>query len=83
MSRMALERGSLGTKMTGAGWGGCTVSLVEETKAEQFVEAMKKDYYLQKEDLKEKIQKIGLDNIIFVSLPGEGASLVTNIPAKK
>ena len=31
--------------MTGAGWGGCTVTLVEEEKAEKFVEAMVQEYY--------------------------------------
>ena len=28
VAKLALENGSLGTKITGAGWGGCTISLV-------------------------------------------------------
>lgn len=36
--------GVLGARMTGAGFGGCTVNLVEEESVEDFVESVKTDY---------------------------------------
>jgi galactokinase len=37
--------GVYGSRLTGAGFGGCTVSLVEADAAEHIVEGLKKDYY--------------------------------------
>jgi len=43
--RLALEQdGCLGSRLTGGGFGGCTVSLVESGKAEGFAEAMTRGY---------------------------------------
>lgn len=51
MAAMALDRGSLGTKITGAGWAGCTVSLVPQEKAHEFMKKMISDYYEKKPEL--------------------------------
>ena len=52
MCRIArAQPGCLGSRMTGAGFGGCTVSLVEEDKAEAFSEALERDYALAFPDL--------------------------------
>lgn len=41
----ALEtKGTLGTRLTGAGFGGCTVSLVESSEVEQWIEQVGKSY---------------------------------------
>ncbi|MDD3122236.1 MAG: galactokinase [Candidatus Izemoplasmatales bacterium] len=42
---LALQNGSIGSRMTGAGFGGCTVSLVNKKDIEGFKKAVKDGYY--------------------------------------
>jgi len=42
---IALENGAIGSRLTGAGFGGCTVSLVRETDVSEFVSAVQSCYY--------------------------------------
>lgn len=61
MCDIALHAGSYGSRLTGAGWGGCTVHLVPQVKVEGVIAALKKEYYnkrfpeLSEEKLKEAI----------------------------
>ena len=55
-----------GARMTGAGFGGCAVALVEKGKTEKFVSVVSIAYK----------KKSGLDANIYVCQPSEGASVV-------
>ncbi|PAV16304.1 galactokinase gal [Pyrrhoderma noxium] len=70
LCRLAKEAGAYGSRITGAGWGGCTVSLVEEARVPEFIEKLKATYPpyhgLQPEELSE---------IIFATRPSSGASV--------
>lgn len=54
--------GCIGSRMTGAGFGGCTVSLVAEDSVEHFIEAVGKNY----------IERTGLVPEFYVSEAGDG-----------
>ena len=56
--------GVLGSRMTGAGFGGCTVSIVKQSSVDEFIEVVGKNYY----------DKIGLRASFYVSETGDGAS---------
>ena len=60
--------GSLGSRLTGAGFGGCTVHLVPESEAPSFIQFMKREYY---EELGEP-HAVGGDpeGRQFVAIPG-------------
>jgi N-acetylgalactosamine kinase len=48
---LALEHGALGARLTGAGFGGFTVSLVRSDEVESFVATMKRIYYARERDV--------------------------------
>jgi len=68
--RLSQQFGALGARLTGAGWGGCIVALVQQEAAEDFIESMKTAYYGARGLSKEQ-----LDSAIFVTKPGQGASV--------
>lgn len=45
---IARSAGSLGSRVTGAGWGGCTVHLVPSNKAEAVKKALREQYYAKR-----------------------------------
>lgn len=61
---LALEqKGVLGARMTGAGFGGSTVSLVHKDSVADFVSNVKKAYQ----------KKTGIETDIYITVPAEGA----------
>ncbi|KAJ6664095.1 hypothetical protein lerEdw1_008310 [Lerista edwardsae] len=65
---ICLQFGALGSRLTGAGWGGCTVSMVPEGKLEGFLAHVKDAYY------KNNNQRLMLEeNSLFATSPGGGA----------
>jgi galactokinase len=57
------EEGVEGARMTGAGFGGCTVNLVKKDLVDQFVKNIKAKYK----------EKMGIEAEVYVSNPGDGA----------
>lgn len=62
----AVERGVIGTRMTGGGFGGCTVTLVEAARAAAVMETVARGYRLE----------TGRDCTLFTTRPAAGARLV-------
>jgi galactokinase len=58
--------GCLGARLTGAGFGGCTVNLVAEEDSEAFMQQLKSNYY----------SRTGLECNVFPCKASEGARLV-------
>ncbi|KAK2063114.1 galactokinase [Colletotrichum caudatum] len=69
LCRIALENGSYGSRLTGAGWGGCTVHMVPADKVAAVREAWEREYYSKRELTEE--QKEGA---VVVSRPGSGSA---------
>ena len=59
-------KGVIGTRMTGGGFGGCTVSLVKEEAIDTFIEQVGKNYH----------EKTGLNPIFYVAEIGDGGKKI-------
>ena len=62
----AAQRGVIGTRMTGGGFGGCTINLVETSAVDDFKRQVSAEY----------LSKTGLSPEIYVSSASEGAQIV-------
>ena len=69
---IARENGAVGARLTGAGFGGCTVNLVHREKSSAFIENMTYGYY--RGYLK---KKRGFSDSVFVCQPSDGARKIT------
>ena len=69
---IARDAGSYGSRLTGAGWGGCTVHLVPKDKVDDVRRAWEEKYYRVRfpDMTKEK-----LEEAVVVSEPGQGAMM--------
>lgn len=80
--RLAREGGAQGARLTGAGFGGCTVSLVPEKLVSQCIETIYQGYYqgFLKQNHPELYEQLGdLDDYCFLCRPEAGASLVSQL----
>ncbi|CAB1423805.1 unnamed protein product [Pleuronectes platessa] len=67
---ICLKSGAVGSRLTGAGWGGCAVSMVPNEKVDSFLNAVREAYYLP-DPRRAAIEKQSL----FVTKPGGGAAV--------
>ncbi|XP_070406439.1 N-acetylgalactosamine kinase-like [Nothobranchius furzeri] len=67
---ICLKSGAVGSRLTGAGWGGCAVSMVPSEKVESFLQAVRNAYYIP-DPRRAAMEKQSL----FVSKPGGGAAV--------
>ncbi|KAL8838762.1 MAG: hypothetical protein Q9170_002011 [Blastenia crenularia] len=67
---IAREAGAYGSRLTGAGWGGCTVHLVPKDKVEVIRDAWIEKYYRAREP---DISSEKLQEAVVVSEPGQGS----------
>jgi len=77
--RLAKVGGAIGARLTGAGFGGCTVSLVPEKRVSQCIETILEGYYqgYLKAKHPELYAQLGqVDDYCFICRPEAGASLV-------
>lgn len=68
LCKIAIDAGAYGSRLTGAGWGGCTVSLVDEEKVESFIKALKEHYPAYKD-----LEGEALSEVVFATKPSAGA----------
>lgn len=69
------KAGAIGARLTGAGWGGCTVSLVPDNKVAAFITTVKQQYYapLVAEG---RVKEEALDECIFATKPACGGGII-------
>ncbi|PQE11318.1 galactokinase protein [Rutstroemia sp. NJR-2017a BVV2] len=70
LCEIAKNAGSYGSRLTGAGWGGCSVHLVPADKVDAVIEAWNKEYYSKKDLSAEQKAKA-----VVVSKPGSGSAV--------
>ncbi|XP_055789109.1 N-acetylgalactosamine kinase [Salvelinus fontinalis] len=67
---ICLQSGAVGSRLTGAGWGGCAVSMVPTDKVESFLKSVRELYYTS-DPRRAELEKHSL----FVTKPGGGAAI--------
>lgn len=69
---LSKEGGALGSRLTGAGWGGCAVSLIKDDNTDAFLKHLKEGYYAMCEG---NTATSNLSNSLFSTQPGAGAGV--------
>ncbi|KAJ7657601.1 galactokinase gal [Mycena rosella] len=68
LTQLARDAGAYGSRLTGAGWGGCTVSLVPEDEVDSFIKKISETYPPYK-----GLVGDALSEVIFATRPSTGA----------
>ncbi|OAA40494.1 galactokinase [Beauveria brongniartii RCEF 3172] len=69
--RIARSAGAYGSRLTGAGWGGCTVHLVPVDKIDAVKEALEKEYYATRHLTEEQQAQA-----VVISRPARGSAIL-------
>ena len=72
--QLSQKWGALGARLTGAGWGGCIVALVTESKVEEYTSYLQSNYY---QDLP-AAKGLQPDTYLFPTEPGPGAAVFSH-----
>ncbi|KAH8918227.1 Galactokinase [Atractiella rhizophila] len=73
MVQISREAGAFGARLTGAGWGGCTVHLIPESIENDFIETLKQRYYVKKFPELMKKEDTDFEQFCFATKPENGA----------
>lgn len=65
------QAGAVGSRLTGAGWGGCTVSLVPSALLDDFIRTVHDGYYAA-----DPVRLNRVSESLFATQPGSGAALL-------
>lgn len=75
---IARRAGTLGSRLTGAGWGGCTVHMLPQSKVEAVTKALKEEYYLKNFP---DISNEKLAQAMVISKPSNGSFMYDPAPS--
>ena len=67
--------GAIGSRLTGAGWGGCCVSLVPEEGVEAFIACVRERYYQSEKGRADVVSRRPEESYLFKTRPGDGAKV--------
>lgn len=70
LTEVARKSGAYGSRLTGAGWGGCCVSILDATKTSAFIDNVKSEFYNGDPD-----RQMRLPQAVFASTPHAGAAI--------
>ncbi|XP_013411807.1 N-acetylgalactosamine kinase-like [Lingula anatina] len=65
---LCIQSGALGSRLTGAGWGGCAVSMVPADCVQEFITMVQQRYYA-----KDPAREARVKESLFATVPGSGA----------
>ncbi|XP_072767290.1 N-acetylgalactosamine kinase [Anoplolepis gracilipes] len=68
----AVRCGAYGARLTGAGWGGCIVAIIDKNEVQHFVDALRTDLYQNSTKDREELK-----DMVFPTSPNQGAVIYT------
>ncbi|CAL8078502.1 unnamed protein product [Orchesella dallaii] len=61
-----------GVRLTGAGWGGCIVALLDRSRVQNYLQCLEEKYYVK------NFGQSSFENSVFVTQPGNGATILVD-----
>ena len=74
LTSLCIKRGAYGSRLTGAGWGGCCISLVESNQVSEFIKNI--STYYSKEFNPKIILQDNISSLLFATKLGSGACIL-------